>query len=359
MSKDTALTVSGAALPGAAAKKRIPPRPKLGGRAKAAIIVRMLLNEGADLPLDILPDELQENLTQQMGQMGLVDRDTLHAVALEFAERLDGVGLSFPNGLGDALNTLDGKISPQTAARLRKEAGVRMAGDPWDQLRGLNVEELAPMVLAESTEIAAVILSKLDVPHAAALLGHLSGPDARRIALAVSKTGNVTPDVVDRIGLSLVAQLEDRPTLAFDAEPGARVGAILNLSPATIRADMLDALNDADAGFADAVRKSIFVFAHIPARLAAKDVPQVVRETDLEKLLQALSFSSAGSDGETAEFLLGNISTRMADGLREELAELPPVRTTDGEAAQNEIIASIRRLEEAGDLTLIIPEEDA
>ena len=53
----------------------------LSGKAKAAIVVRLLLNEGADIPIEELPDELQVELTQQMGKMRLVDRDTLHAVA--------------------------------------------------------------------------------------------------------------------------------------------------------------------------------------------------------------------------------------------------------------------------------------
>lgn len=68
----------------------------LSGKAKAAIIVRLLLNEGAEIPLEELPDDLQLELTQQMGKMRIVDRDTLHAVAGEFADLLDNVGLHFP-----------------------------------------------------------------------------------------------------------------------------------------------------------------------------------------------------------------------------------------------------------------------
>jgi flagellar motor switch protein FliG len=147
----------------------------LDNKAKAAIVVRLLLNEGADLPLEDLPDELQARLIQQMGSMGLVDRTTLFSVIEEFAGVLDGVGLSFPKGLAEALNSMDGKISPQTAARLRKEAGVRQAGDPWARLRALPIEELAQMAQAECTEVAAVLLSKLGTAKAAALLGALPG----------------------------------------------------------------------------------------------------------------------------------------------------------------------------------------
>lgn len=333
--------------------------PKLSGRAKAAIIVRMLMNEGADLPLDELPDELQASLTQQMGQMGLVDRTTLFAVIQEFAEKLDGVGLSFPKGIDDALSSLDGKISPQTAARLRKEAGVRMKGDPWDRLRALTTEELVPMVLAESTEIAAVILSMLDVKHAASLLSQIPGTEARRIALAVSQTANVTPEVVDRIGLSLATQLEERPVPAFAAEPGQRVGEILNLSPATMRQEMLDALEQEDQEFAQSVRKSIFVFGHIPDRIAPKDVPAIIREVDQAELVQALSYSQTTSDAAAVEFLLTNISSRMADNIRDEITELAEVSQTDGETAQNSVISAIRLLQERGEVTLRSAPADA
>ncbi|UWQ92904.1 FliG C-terminal domain-containing protein [Aliisedimentitalea scapharcae] len=365
MQQETALTVPGTAARTVDVSDTVPTKPSissLAGRAKAAIVVRLLLNEGADIPLEELPDELQGVLTHQMGTMGLVDRDTLFSVVQEFAEMLDGVGLSFPKGIGGALTILDGRISPQTAARLRKEAGVRMTGDPWDRLRALPAEDLAELVQAESTEIAAVILSKLDVPKAAELLGKLSGPDARRITYAVSQTGAVTPDTVDRIGISLAAQLDDKPLVAFDTGPGERVGAILNLSPATTREDMLTALDEEDADFASVVRKSIFTFAHIAERLSPRDVPQVIREVDQGDLIVALAFAALDpKDTASADFILSNISSRMADNLREEVAEKGKIKPADGESAMNTVVGAIRGLEQAGDIELILPEgeEDA
>ena len=180
---------------------------RLSRKAKAAIVVRLLINEGADIPLEELPDELQAQLTKAMGQMRTVDRDTLQEVVAEFAEEVERIGLTFTNGMAGALDALDGKISPQTAARLRKEAGVREAGDPWSRIRDMDNALLVGVLEEESIEVAAVMLSKLDVPKAAELLGMLPGPRARQITYAVSQTGAVTPDAVDRIGLSLASQL--------------------------------------------------------------------------------------------------------------------------------------------------------
>ncbi|MFD1509366.1 flagellar motor switch protein FliG [Lacimonas salitolerans] len=340
-----------------------PPEPRtarLTRRQKAAIVVRFLLNEGAPLSLEDLPEDLQAALTQQLGQMRVIDRRTLADVIGEFATELEQIGLSFPRGLIGALSDLDGKISPQTAARLRREAGVRQLGDPWDRIRALDVAQLLQIIDREATEVSAVVLSKLATPKAAELLGALPGDRARRMTYAVSQTDAVTPDSVYRIGLSLATQLDDVPDKAFDDTPERRVGAILNLSATATREDLLQGLDDEDQEFAARVRKSIFTFPDIPARIAPTDVPKILRVVEQPTLITALRFASdAGGDMlAAAEFLLANISKRMADGLREEMGDLSPVKTKPGEEAQNAVIAAIRDLEAAGEIAMQVPDED-
>ncbi|SEO67804.1 flagellar motor switch protein FliG [Salinihabitans flavidus] len=336
-----------------------PPAPaRLSRRQKAAIIVRFLLNEGADVALTELPDELQGVLTQQMGAMRYVDRDTLTAVVMEFAAELEGIGLSFPRGIAGALNALEGRISPMTAARLRKEAGVRQAGDPWQRIRALPVKQILPMIEGESTEVAAVILSMLDVTRAAELLGALPGEQARRITYAISLTGSVTPEAVDRIGLSLAMQLDDRAPRAFDAEPVERVGEILNYSQSMTRDDVLTGLDETDAEFASRVRRAIFTYEHIPERIDPRDVPRIVREVDQATLINALAAAREGDAGDATNFILSNMSTRMADQLREDMQDAGQIATKDGEAAMSAIIAAVRALEAAGEIKLLRREEE-
>lgn len=336
------------------------PVRRLDRRMKAAVVVRLLLNEGADIPLESLPEDLQALLTQKLGEIGLVDRDTLGAVADEFAQALDSIGLSGPRGIAGALEALDGRISAQTAARLRKEAGVREAGDPWARLRALSVDDLAGYAQRESVEIAAVLLSKLEVAKAAEVLGALPGPRARSIAHAVGQTGKVTPDAVDRIGLSLAAQLDARPLRAFEADPVERLGDLLNSSPAATREDVLVALDETDADLAGRVRRAIFTFGHIPARLAEADVPRVIREIEQAELLTALAAAEAsgGENAAAASFMLGALSRRMAEGLREEMAERGAPRARDGERAMTAVVAVIRRLQAAGEISPVTADED-
>lgn len=333
---------------------------RLTRKQKAAIIVRLLLNEGAEVRLKDLPEDMQISLTQQLGAMRHITRDVLAGVISEFADELDSMGLTFPRDLAGALDQLDGKISPHTAARLRKEAGVRQYGDPWERIKGLGVEALLPIVENESTEVAAVMLAKIDVSKAAELLGRLPGAKARRITYAVSLTGAVTPDAVDRIGLSLAAQLDAQPERAFSDGPVERVGAILNFSPAATRDDVLEGLDEEDQVFADQVRKAIFTFANIYQRLAPRDIPKVIREIDQAALVTALAAASGlgGDMAKSAEFVLENMSKRMADSLREEIEGAGKIKTKDGEEAMTEVINAIREMEAKGEVLLIAGDED-
>ncbi len=332
----------------------------LSRREKAAIIVRLMLAEGGSLPpLSSLPEDLQAGLTEQMAKMRSIDRSTMIAVIEEFLDELDQVGLSFPGGLEGALAVMDGHISPGAATRLRRMAGSGGKGDPWEKLTALPVEALVPVLEQESTEVAAVMLSKLPVPKAAELLGKLPGEKARRVAYAVSMTGNVDPDTVRRIGVSLAAQFDNLPARAFTGTPVDRVGAILNVSPALTRDEVLKGLEEADAAFAEQVRKAIFTFLHIPARLNPRDVPKVVRVVDQVRLVAAIAAAQASPEAtEAAEFLLANMSQRMAQGLREEAGQRGKVKEKEAEEAMNAIVAGIRQLEAAGELTLIVEEDE-
>lgn len=340
-----------------AALARIVPQPSLSQRAKAAIVVRLLINEGAEIPLEELPAELQAQLTHQMGAMRVVDRVTLAAVVEEFTDALDSIGLSFPGGIAGALEALDGRISRETAVRLRKEAGVRAAGDPWKRLRALPPEELQTIVENESTEVAAVLLSKLDVPVAAGLLGKISGPQARQITYAVSLTSDISPDAVDRIGLSLAAQLDEKKIPAFMSGAVERLGAILNSSSTPTRDDMLSGLEESDATLATAVRRAIFTFGNIPDRITPRDIPRILREVANDALVIAMAGAETVGFEASRDFILENMSGRMADQLREDIAEAGKLKPAAIDEAMSAVVTAIREMEGRGDLVFV--EEEA
>ncbi len=331
--------------------------PPLSRRRKAAIIVRLLLSEGAELPLGALPGHLQSALTEEIGAMRYIDGGTLRAVVGEFLEALEQVGLTFPGGIDGALNLLDGHISAEASAELRA-ANFGTPRDPWPSIAAADIDKLLPLVRAESTEVAAVLLSKIASAKAAEILGRLPGDHARRIACSVSLTSAVSPETVSQIGQALHEQLAQTPKPAFPEPAAARMGAILNLSPADTREAVLSALDSDDATFAAGVRKAIFTFADIPARLSPGDVPAVVRGLPGEVLTIALAGADRAEDKQAARFVLDNLSRRMAEQIRDEIEEHGPVRPRDAEAAMSQVVQAIRAQADSGEIVLDMGEED-
>jgi len=260
--------------------------------------------------------------------------------------------LSFPNGLTGALDILDGKIAAATADRLRKTNNLPPPGDPWERIAGMETGSLAEILQEESVEVAAVVLSKIKVSKAAELLGKLPGETARRITYAVSQTGAVTPAAVERIGRSLQEQLDAVPTQAFDSGPVERIGAILNSSASDTRDDVLTGLDETDKEFSDLVRKAIFTFANIATRLEARDVPKIVKVLDQDVLCTALEAAHQMDNVTSAEFILDNMSKRMAEQLREDMAAKPKMKPADADAAMNEVVSVVRQLEADGEIFL-------
>ncbi len=329
---------------------------KLQPSQKAAVIVRLLLTQGLSPAIDRLSPAQQERLTQSMANLGHINRDTLGAVVREFAEALDNMALTFPSALSDAVALLEPHLSAKAQEALSEKAALHDGTDPWTQLAAMEAETLRPILSRESAEICAILLSKIGVAKAAQLLAALPEDRAPAVAHAVSLTATISPQTIETIGETLLNQIRSTPRSAFKASAVDRVGAILNSATGVTRDAVLEGIIARDALFGEEVRRAIFTFDHIPRRIDPKDVPKIIREVESDSLVTALA---AGLETAplSVEFLLENMSKRMAEQLREEAEGRSMPRLEEGEAAQARIVAAIRDLESAGELLLVPAEE--
>ncbi len=332
-------------------------KPELSAKQKAAVIVRLVLAEGEDMDLARLPTGLQTELAQEMALMGLVDRDTRNAIVAEFCDVLEAVGVSFPGDIDGTLDLLDGHLSPDTTDRLRRMAALNGTGDPWDRIATLSTHLLAELARNEAVEIAAVMFSKLPVPRAAEVFGLLDPELARQIAYSMSLTSMIEAGALRRIGQALIQAADAIPRSALEGKAVDKVGAILNFSPSATRDSVLAGLETDDAGFAGEVRKTIFTWAHIPARIDPRDIARISREVENTVLTRALA-GAKGVNQPTVDFIMGGMSSRLAESMREEMEALGKVSTRDAEEAMDQVVAAIRRMEAAGDLFMIAQDPD-
>ena len=333
--------------------------PLLSRKAKAAIVVQYLVNEGADVPLADLPDSLQTQLTQQLGRMRYVSRETLHSVMREFAEELDSVGLSFPDGMQSAMDSLEGKISDGAARSLKLSLGQDLSDDPWVQINAMSVEKLLELLSSESIEVCAVVLSKLTIEKAAEYVSSLPGDRARAVSLAVSRTSEVTPMTVKRIGQTLMSEAGKEKPKEFVQTPSERLGDILNVAKNAIRNDVLSGIEEVDGDFAASVRQSIFTFAHIAERLEPMDATKITRDVEADALRVALVGAKSEADRASSDFILSNLSKRMSESIREEMAEMDAPKDDEIEKAQLQVVSAVKQMQARGEITFRQPTDAA
>lgn len=339
---------------------QIPGASTLSRRRKAAMIVQMLINDGGALSLSQLPESLQELLTSELGAIRLVDRDTVSAVAEEFVAELEMIGMSAPGHRDGAIMALADHLSPGLAEKLRAQTANVRNGDHWPMITGLPVERIVRIMTSESIEICAVTLSKLPVAKAAEVLGKTPGDRARRITFAMSQTAQIAPDAVRRIGTALAQDYGVIRPVAFEKAPVQRLGAILNSTATETRENVLEGLGATDPDFASDVRKAIFTFKDIAPRVKPTDIPSCLRSVDNDVMTTAIAAALAGDQAlvDSAEFILGSISQRMAGQLREDAAEKGRIRKSEAEAAMADVTKAIREMVETGMITLRDPDEE-
>ena len=342
--------------PLAAAPQRLP--GPLTRRQKAAVVIHLLVAGGADPGLKDLPAEQQRDIVREMARLRFVDRDVLAEVVAEFAAELDSIGLHFPRDTAHVLAALDGRLSMEVIEALAAEVGdaVPTGDGPWTEIGGLDAAAILALVAGESDEVTAILLSKLPPGRAAALLAEMPEERADAIAAAFARTEDVTPGAVARIGRTLAKLAGERRAPAFASEPVRRVSDILNAATSGLRRGILDRLDRTDADFAARVRAEVFSFENVPARLAPRDVPKVLRGVDGDRIAAALKGVPPELEP-VRDFILGALSNRMADQVRDQMEEIGDVSPDDAEAAMGEIVAEIRRLEESGEVTLLAPED--
>lgn len=328
-------------------------------RRKAAMVVQMLIDDGAALSLGDLPETLQLALTDELGALRRVDKATVSAVAEEFTAELEAIGLTGSGTRDGAIVALADHLSPTLADQLRTQLDSVRNGDHWPIVVDLSVERIITIMSAESIEVCAVTLSKLPFGKAAEVLSKTPGDRARRITYAMSQTENITPDAVRRIGAALAQDYGQQRNVAFDKAPVQRLGAILNSTATDTREDVLEGLGSTDPDFASNVRKAIFTFKDIAPRVKPTDIPNCIRDVEGNVLITALAATLDGEESlaKSAEFILSSLSQRMAGQLREDAEERGRVKKADAEKAMAAVTASIREKADAGVITLIDPDE--
>ncbi|MEM6407287.1 MAG: FliG C-terminal domain-containing protein [Pseudomonadota bacterium] len=331
--------------------------PALAGPQKAAVIVQMILSQGGSIPLTSLSPTGQARLMKDFVELGRIDKATMENVVNDLERDISMLGLSFPRSVADALETLQAHLNPDVVDDLRSKLGLSAPPSPWPKITAMPVDELIDLIPSEDTKIAAIVLSKLDPEQASEILDKMPPEQATDLAFAMQSTKTVSPDMLNKVGQMLIRAIPKEKPTAFRDAPALRVANMLNAASPDRRDELLEQLAEKDAIFAADVRSNIFTFGDIATRIKDVDVLKITRDLSQEELVMALAYAKE-TDKEACEFILGNISSRMADAMREEMEDSGEISKKQGEEAMGKVTFAIRALADLGEISIMPPPSD-
>ncbi|MHA1530323.1 MAG: flagellar motor switch protein FliG [Alphaproteobacteria bacterium] len=329
---------------------------RLTRQQKAVVIIGVLGSEAAGRVLEQLDETSLRHFTHAMSGLKRIDATQVRATIAEFLSDLAQDEEVVRGGLAQARGLLEQHVGEGLLLRILDDVDSPSAHNVWQKLAKVSDEALADFLTREHPQTTAVVVSKFGPEHAARILNRLDPEMARDVVIGLARVASLDPHVIEAIGDTMSRDfLATHSDADYKRNPADRVGAIMNYTSPSVRDHILDHIGIEQPEFAEEIRRKMFTVEDIPARVPRRAVAAVVRSIDQETLLKVL-FTTRESAPEAGEFILDNLSTRMAEQLREELGEITSVRRKEGESAQAEIIRVIRELVARGEIELV--EED-
>ncbi|MEM9147638.1 MAG: FliG C-terminal domain-containing protein [Pseudomonadota bacterium] len=347
-----------AATPLAPADPGSPTLEELTRQQKAAIVIGVLGPEAAGPLLERLDENSLRGFAAGMARLKRIEPEVVNSVIREFLHELDRADSTIRGGLKLARGLLERHLDESTLTRILDGVDAPSVHNVWRKLAKVSEDAIAEFLKREHPQTAAVVLSKLSSEQAAGVLSRFPPDRARDVVMGITKTQNLDPRVIETIGASVSRDfLAGQNADGQRRDPAEQVGAIMNFTAAEVRTHVLDSIAEGQPDFAEEIKRKMFTFEDIPSRVETRDISAIVRNAEPDVLLRALA-GSKDSMPESVDFILGNISSRMAEQLRENMGEIGKVRRKECEAAQNEIIMVIRGMVDRAEIKLVVADED-
>jgi flagellar motor switch protein FliG len=226
----------------------------------------------------------------------------------------------------------------------------------WEKLSNCSDEAVANFLKLEHPQTAAVVVSKLRADKAARVLERFSPAFARDVMLRLGRVHRLDSSVLEDVKKILYRDfLGTLRREQATRKPADVIGNMMNFVSSDPRGELLEHLKEARPELAEEVQRVMFTFPDIATRVNPREVGAVLKEVDNDIMMTALKTARAATP-RVVEFILTNISKRMAAQIEEDIESMPPIKARDGETAQAEVIRTIQAMAARGDIQLIEPD---
>lgn len=328
---------------------KLPDAPELSGRQKTAILLMAVGAEAsAQITQSLAPEEVEE-ITLEIARMGRVDPATVEAILEEWAQTERAAFSLAQGGVDYARRVLEKTFGPKKAQQVLKRIEAQLHHTiSLAHLRHADVQQLSALIRNEYPQTIALILAFLEPDQTAEILKTFDTHAGSDILLRLARMDKVLPDVLELIEESLGE--ESNLSLSGDGSvaggPSA-VAEVLNLMSTGAEKDLLDGVAEVDVELSEKIKDLMFVFEDI-CKLDATAITRLLRDVQTKELSMALKLAS----DELKDKILESMSSRARDSLLEEMEFLGPMRVSDVEQAQSDIVKMARALGDAGEIVI-------
>jgi len=318
----------------------------LTGHQKTAVLLLALGVESAAHILRELDAEDIERVTTELAQIKNVSAQITHEVIEEFCQMARTHEQTSTGGMRYAQDVLEQSLGKSKAAdMLARFQGLRGAKF-FTSLNNIDPRFLLDSLRPEHPQTIAIVLSHLETKTSAAILTGLPQEIRSDVVIRIATMDKTNPETIHQIEEIFNRRLASILNQQVSISGGNKVAAnILNAMDRTSERAVFDILHTTDPSKANDIRKLMFTFDDL-ILVDDRGIQRILKDVEQKEL--ALAMKTA--DPEVTTKIFKNLSERAGALLKEEISYLGPVKLRDVESAQQQIIAIVRRLEDAGEI---------
>jgi flagellar motor switch protein FliG len=322
----------------------------LAGIRKAAMLLIVLGEQSSADLLTHLSEEDVQKVSREVARVTAISAEQAELVLQEFHHLTAAGDYVARGGIDFARNLLMRAFPPETAKRLldrlSKALGAEAAS--FDAIQKADPQQLAKFIHNEHPQTIALILSHLNATQAAALLTSLPAALRPDVAQRMASLDQISPEIVLKIAGVIGQKLKALGEFSRESYGGVRaVADVLNRLDSGSSREILDHIETQDGNLAQTIRHLMFIFEDL-LLIDPLGLKEVIGKVDRKVLTVALK----GTSEQLKNHILGCMSQRGAEMLREDMDAIGPVKIKEVEAAQQQIIGLVRQLEAEGVLSL-------
>ena len=321
---------------------------RLSGTQKSAILMMLLgEEEAAEILKNLSPKEVQ-HLGGAMYSVRNTDQETVNAVLDEFLaiiKKQTSLGLGAGNYIRNVLNRALGADKAQSVlSRITPASSER----PIEILDWMDGRSIAELLQDEHPQIIALIISYLDYGQASDVLNLLPEDLQPEIVQRIATLETVDPEALRELELVMQMKFKANTSLRSTKVGGVKAAAkIMNFTKANMEKRILGAIRRNDKDLMQAIQDNMFTFDNL-GMSDDRSLQTLLRSVEPEALIMALK----GATVELQEKLFGCMSTRAAANIKDEMEVLGPVRLTEVQTSQKQIIEVARKMADEGTIVL-------